>query len=119
MASPRPAGASVVAERLVVVAIVGGLLVYAALALAAHRFLSGLAAPVVAALLGIRHPRARFSAYVFFTALAVRGLAAGAWPLLLFAGAGILVLQLPAARRAWPRLVAGTTRSPAGPSSST
>jgi hypothetical protein len=99
--------------------VVGGLVVYAVLALAAHRFLSGLAAPVVAALLAMRHPRARFSAYIFFSALALRGLIAGAWPLALFAGAGIVVLQTPAARRAWPRLVAGTTRSPGGPSSST
>lgn len=115
MASPFPAGTSSVIERLVVVAVVGGLVIYAGLALAAHRWISGLAAPVVAALLAIRHPRARFSAYVFFAALAVRGLAAVAWPLVLFAGTGILVLQTPPARRAWPRLVAGTTRSPEGP----
>ena len=102
-----------------VVAVVGGLLVYAALALAAHRWISGLAAPLVAALLAIRHPRARFSAYMFFSALVVRGLVAGAWPLAVFAGAGILVLQTSPARRAWPRLVAGTTRAPGGPSSST
>ena len=114
MASPAPAGPSPVGERLVVVAVVGGLVVYAALALAAHRFISGLAAPVVAALLAIRHPRARFSAYIFFSALAVRGLVAGAWPLVLFAGAGVVVLQTPAARRAWPRLVAGATRSTGG-----
>ena len=119
MASPSPGGTSSVVERLVVVAVVGGLVVYAALALAAHRWISGLAAPVVAALLALRHPRARFSAYILFSALAVRGLVAGAWPLVLFAGAGIAVLQTPAARRAWPRLVAGTTRSTGGPSSST
>lgn len=119
MASPFRAGTSSVVERLVVVVVVGGLVVYTALALAAHRWVSGLAAPVVAALLALRHPRARFSAYIFFAALAVRGLVAGAWPLALFAGVGILVLQTPAARRAWPRLVAGTTRSPGGPSSST
>ena len=117
MASPWPARTSSVAERLVVVAVVAGLVVYAALALAAHRWISGLAAPAVAAILAIRHPRARFSAYIFFSALAVRGLVAGAWPLVLFAGGGIVVLQTPAARRAWPRLVAGTTRSTGGPSS--
>ena len=98
-------------ERAVVVAVAGGLVVYAVLALAAHRFLSGLAAPLVAALLARRHPRARFTAYVFFSALLVRGLVAGAWPLALFAGAAILVLQTRPARRAWPRLVAGATRS--------
>jgi hypothetical protein len=105
------------AERAVVVALAGGLLLYAVWALAGHRFLSGLVAPVVAALLVMRHPRARFSAYVFFSALVVRGTLAGAWPLALFGGAGIVVLQLPAARGLWPRLVGGATRSPGGPSS--
>jgi hypothetical protein len=42
---------------------------------------------------------------------------AGAWPLALFGGAGIVVLQLPAARSLWPRLVVGATRSPRDPSS--
>ena len=105
------------AERVVVVALVAALVVYAVLALAAHRWISGLVAPGVAALLVWRHPRARFSAYVFFSALAFRGLVAGAWPLALFAGAGIVALQTPPARRAWPRLVAGTTRPPSDQSS--
>lgn len=91
-------------------AVVGALLVDAGLALAAHRWISGVVAPVVAALLAMRHPRARFAAYVFFSALAIRGVVAGAWPLVLFAAAGILVLQAPPARRVWPRIVAGTTR---------
>lgn len=99
-------------------ALAGGLLLYAALALAAHRWISGLVAPLVAALLIARHPRARFSAYVFFSALAVRGLVAGAWALALFAGAAIVVMQTPPAVRAWPRVVAGRTR-PAGDASST
>jgi hypothetical protein len=111
VALPRPFQTSSLGERIVVVAVVGGLVAYAALALTAHRFISGLAALLVAALLAIRHPRARFSAYIFFSALALRGLVAGTWPLVLFAGAGILVLQTPLARRAWPRLVAGSTRS--------
>lgn len=98
-------------ERLVVVALVAGLVVYAVLALLGHRVLSGLAAPLVAVLLVWRHPRARFSAYVFFSALVIRGVVAGAWPLALFAGAGILVLQLPPARRLWPRLRPGATRA--------
>jgi hypothetical protein len=105
------------AERLVVITLVGGLVVYALIALLAHRFVSGLVAPGVAALLAWRHPRARFSAYVFFSALAFRGLVAGAWPLALFAGAGIVVMLTPPARRAWPRLLAGTTRSARDPSS--
>jgi hypothetical protein len=106
------------AERATVIAVTGGLLVYAVLALVAHRWISGLVAPLVAVLLAVRHPRARFTAYVFFSALAARGLMAAAWPLVVFAGVGILALQTPAARRAWPRLVAGTTRS-ASDSSST
>jgi hypothetical protein len=106
------------AERAVVVTLAGGLLLYAALALAAHRWISGLVAPLVAALLIARHPRARFSAYLFFSALAVRGLVAGAWALALFAGAAILAMQTPPAVRAWPRVVAGRTR-PAGDASST
>ena len=105
------------AERATVIAVAAALVVYAVLALVAHRWISGLAAPLVAALLALRHPRARFTAYVFFSALLARGLVAAAWPLALFAGAGVLVLQTPAARRVWPRLVGGTTRSGAGSSS--
>jgi hypothetical protein len=105
------------AERVVVIAVAAALVVYAMFALSAHRWISGLVAPGVAALLGWRHPRARFSAYVFFSALAFRGLVAGSWPLALFAGAGIVVLQTPPARRAWPRLVAGAMRSARDPSS--
>jgi hypothetical protein len=111
MLSLRPIVPASGGERVVVVALVGGLLAYAVVALAAHRWVSGLAAPVVAVLLVIRHPRARFAAYVFFSALALRGFVNGAWPLVLFAVAGVLVLQTAPARRAWPRLVAGTTRS--------
>jgi hypothetical protein len=107
---------SVVGERLVLVTLVGGLVGYAVLALLAHRFVSGIAAPIVAVLLAIRHPRARFSAYIFFSAIGVRGLIAGSWPVVAFAAAGILALQLPAARRAWPRLRAGATRSDGGAS---
>ena len=59
MSPSWPAGESSSAERAVIVALVGGLLLYAALALAAHRFISGLAAPLVAGLLMWRHPRAR------------------------------------------------------------
>jgi len=111
--SPTAAG-----EHVVVIALAGGLVVYAAIALIAHRFVSGLVAPLVAALLIARHPRARFSAYVFFSALAVRGLVAGAWALALFAGAAIVAMQTPPAVRAWPRVVAGRTRR-AGDASST
>ena len=118
MAPSCPAEGSPVAERVVVVVLAGGLVLYAALSLWAHRWISGLIAPLVAGLLATRHPRARFSAYVFFSALAVRGLVAGAWPLALFAGAAIGVMQMPPAVRAWPRVVAGRARA-AGDASST
>lgn len=94
--------------------LVAALVGYAVLALLARRWLTGLAAPFVAVLLAIRHPRARFSAYVFFSVVALRGLVAGAWALVAFGCAGVLVLQAPAARRAWPRLVAGPRVSTRG-----
>ncbi len=47
-----------------------------------------------------------------------RGLIAGAWPLALFGGAAIVVMQMPPAVRAWPRVAAGRTRA-AGDASST
>jgi hypothetical protein len=106
-------------DRAITVGLVGGLLAYAALALVAQRWVSGLAAPIVAALLWRRHRRARFSAYVFFSALALRGLVMGSWALVAFAGASVLVLQTPAARRAWPRLIAGRRSSTRGTPSST
>jgi hypothetical protein len=111
MAPSRPAGTSSIAERVVVVGLAGGLVLYAVLALLGHRWISGLVAPLVAGLLATRHPRARFSAYVFLSALALRGLLAGAWPLALFGGAAIVVMQMPPAVRAWPRVVAGRTRA--------
>ena len=52
MTTPRAA------ERATVVALTGGLVVYAVFALMAHRWISGLVAPLVAVLLAIRHPRA-------------------------------------------------------------
>src|SRR5712692_4707019 len=120
--SPPPGPSSiaerVIAERMMVVAMAGGLVLYAALALLAHRWISGLVAPLVAALMVARHPRASFSAYVFLSALALRGLIAGAWPLALFGGAAIVVMQMPPAVRAWPRVAAGRTRA-AGDASST
>jgi hypothetical protein len=113
MPSPDRVEASSGGERLVVAAMAGGLVVYAGLAFLAHRWLSGLVAPLVAALLVRRHPRARFAAYVFLSALALRSLLTGAWPAAVFAAAGIAVLQTRAARRTWPRLTAGRTRAAA------
>jgi hypothetical protein len=64
----------------------------------------GLAAPYVAALLWRRHPRARFATYVFLTHETVRGLHFHRWDAVLAAAAGVLLLQLPAARRWAPSL---------------
>jgi hypothetical protein len=97
-------------ERVVLVMLVTGLVGYAAEALAAHRWISGLAAPIIAVLLAVRHPRARFSAYVFFTALVLRALMVGGWAVVAFGAVGVLVLQTPPARRAWPRLTPGHRR---------
>jgi hypothetical protein len=109
--APRTLGGSSAGERAVTVVLLAGLLVYAVLALLARHWVTGLAAPVVAALLVVRHPRARFSAYVFFSVVALRGLVTGAWVLVAFGAAGVLALQTRAARRAWPRLAPGTRRS--------
>jgi hypothetical protein len=67
------------------------LLAYAAFALGVARWwISGLAAPVVAVLLWRRHPRSRFSAYVFLSVVAIRGVATHRWP--------VLALAAPASR---------------------
>lgn len=86
------------------------LLVYAAAAARQQRWGSALAAVIVAALLARGHRRARFAAYVFFSALAVRGAVIGTWALPLYAGIALAAMQAPAARRAWPRLVPGRRR---------
>ena len=89
---------------LVVVALVTSLLVYAGVAVARHWWPSAIVAPLVAALLWRRHRRARFTAYVFFSVLAARGVLTGVWPLPVYALAAVGLLQTAAARAAWPRL---------------
>jgi hypothetical protein len=103
--------ASSLTERVVVIALAVALVSYAIVAAAAHRWISTLVAPLLAGLMLTRHPRARFSAYVFFSAVAARGLMTGAWPLVVFGGTAIVVLQTPPAVRAWPRVVGGRTRA--------
>jgi hypothetical protein len=83
------------------------LLVYAILAVVNGWWLSAVFAPPVAWLLWRRHRRARFAAYVFLSVVAARALVATSWPLAILALAAIGALQLPAARRAWPRLTWG------------
>jgi hypothetical protein len=80
-------------------------LLYGAVALAVERrWISGLAAAAVAVLLWWRHPRARFSAYVFLSVAVLRGIAGQAWWAVALGGAAILLLQTRAARATWPRL---------------
>ena len=85
---------------------------YATFALVVRWWVSGLAAPVVALLLLARHRRARFSAYVFFSVVVLRGAVTGSWMLAGAAAAAILLLQTPVARRAWPRLPAPVRMTP-------
>lgn len=67
----------------------------------------GLAAPYVAWLLWRRHPRARFASYVFFTHEAARGWHFGHRDAVAAAVVGVLLLQLPSARRWAPSLRPG------------
>jgi hypothetical protein len=88
------------------------LVLYAIVAFAwLDRWPAAVAALIVALLLWRRHPRARFSAYLVFSAMAVRAALAGEWPMLALALAAVAVMQTPAAARAWPRLRPGATRA--------
>ena len=88
-------------------AFASGLLAYTAVALAKGWWPSACLAPILAWLLWRRHRRARFAAYIFFSVMTARAVLSGSWALGLFALAAIALLQLPAARRAWPRLTPG------------
>ena len=65
-------------------------------------FVYFLIAPVVGMLMLRRHERARFSVYVFLSCEILRAMRIHSWPLGLLAGASIVYLQLPAARRFHP-----------------
>ena len=99
---PRDVSRSVVAG-----AIVGSVVTYTAIAAYQQRWASAAAAAVVAALLALSHRRARFAAYIFLTALALRGAVTGVWALTVYGGIVLAAMQTPPARRAWPRLVRG------------
>ena len=88
-------------------AVAAVLLAYTAGALAKSWWPSACVAPILAWLLWRRHRRARFAAYIFFSVMTARAAITRSWPLALFALAAIAVLQLPASRRAWPRLTRG------------
>jgi hypothetical protein len=92
-------------HSVVVVALVASLLAYAVAAATRHWWPSLITAPIVAVLLWRRHRRARFTAYVFFTVLAIRGTLTGIWLLPVYALAALGVMQTGPARQAWPRLV--------------
>ena len=64
----------------------------------------GLAAPYVALLLWRRHPRARFAAYVFLSHETVRGAHLHHGDAVAVALLGVVLLQLPSARRWAPSL---------------
>ena len=96
-----------VARWAVVGAVVVSVVVYAAIGAYQHRWPSLIGGSVLVALLASAHRRARFAAYIFFTAVAIRGVVAGSWALPLYAGVVLLVMQTTPARRAWPRLVRG------------
>ena len=100
--------------RLVVGLLPVACLAYAAVALGVGpvgpAWLSAAAALILGWLLWRRHPRARFAAYIFFSALALRAVTSSRWLTLALAVGGVLLLQAPSARDAWPRLRPGWSR---------
>ena len=84
---------------------------YAATALVwRHSWISTLAGALVAFFLWRRVGRARFAAYIFFSAMAIRSALTEAWPTLAFAVVAVAAMQTPAAFAAWPRLRPGAVR---------
>jgi hypothetical protein len=99
------------AARLVVSLLPLACLVYGAVAVATRgTWVSAVAGTLVAWFLWRRHRRARFAAYVFFSAVTVRSALTGRWATLAFAIAAVLVMQMPPALGAWPRLRPGKIR---------
>lgn len=97
--------------RTVVVLLPLACLAHAAASLGVYgSWVSAGAATLVAWMLWQRHHRARFAAYVFFSAAAVRSALTARWPTLAFAVAAVLVMQTPPALIAWPRLRPGWKR---------
>ena len=100
------------ASRLVTALLPLACVAYAVAALAwRHSWISAVAGAVIALFLWARHPRARFAAYIFFSAMAIRGALTAAWGTLAFAAIAVLVMQTAPARAAWPRLRPGRVRS--------
>jgi hypothetical protein len=88
------------------------LLAYSAVLFVEWRWVSGLLGAVVAWLLWRQHPRARFAAYIFLSAIALRSAMGGSWAAFVFAVALLVLLQTPAAQGAWPRLTWRWSRRP-------
>ena len=95
---------------LVTVALIASLFAYAAVAVTRRWWPSAAMAPLLAVLLWRRHRRARFSAYVFFSVLAARGVLTGVWGLPAYAIAAVGLMQTPEAFAAWPRVRPGRVR---------
>jgi hypothetical protein len=92
-------------RSLLIASVAVALLAYSAVALFVEsRWVSGLLGAVVAWLLWRQHPRARFAAYIFLSAVGLRGVMGGHWATFSFAVALLVLLQTPAARGAWPGL---------------
>lgn len=86
------------------------LVAYTVVAAGRHWWLSAAGGLLVAGLLWRGHPRARFTAYVLLSVVAVRGAVGGAWAVAAFGAAVILALQMPGALAVWPRLRPGAVR---------
>ena len=99
------------ASRLVVVLLPLACLMYGAAAIVTRgAWVSAVAATLIAWFLWRRYGRARFAAYVFLSAVALRSVMTARWPTLAFAVGAILVMQTPPALAAWPRLRPGAVR---------
>ena len=98
------------ASRLVVILLPLACLLHAGLGLGRGHVLLATAAALIAWMLWRRHRRARFAAYVFFSAMVVRGALMAVWPALAFAVGAILLMQTSPAFAAWPRLTPGRSR---------
>jgi hypothetical protein len=95
------------ADRALSVLLPAAMLVYAGAALLERWWVSAVVAVMAALLMWRRHPRARFTAYIVLSAVALRGAVVRSWWTVGFAVVVLVLMQMPAARRAWPRLVPG------------
>jgi hypothetical protein len=103
------------AARTLALVLPGAFAAYGAWAfLARGRWIAPVGGLLVAALLLLRHRRARFAAYVFLSAAAVRAAAQGPWIVVAGAVLAVLALQTRAAASLWPRLTPRWRRGTGG-----